>query len=94
MILNLKQRSKNHQNKIHLKRVFITYWNDVQDHSKGIEQLEHLFVSIDKELWEEINPKVFSSMTIDDYKEVKELFDVPSIKNGKSFFFTKLLYKL
>ena len=81
-----KTKVKKPPKQIHLKRVLATYWNDVQDHSKGIEQLEHLFVSIDKELWEEINPKVFSSMTIDDYKEVKELFDVPSIKMGNLFF--------
>ncbi len=75
--------------KIHLKKVLATYWNDHQNHFKGIEQYEHLFVSIDKELWEEINPKVFSSMTIDDYEDVKELFDVPSIKMGNLFFLHK-----
>ena len=81
-----KTKVKKPPKQIHLKRVLATYWNDHQDHSKGIEQLEHLFVSIDKELWEEINPKVFSSMTIDDYEEVKELFDVLSMKIGNLFF--------
>lgn len=71
---------------IYLKRILATFWNDVEDHSKGIERSEHLFISIDKDLWNEINPKVFSSITIDDYKEVKELFDTPSIKMGNLFF--------
>ena len=81
-----KTKVKKPPKQIHLKRVLATYWKDNQDHSKGIERLEHLFVSIDKELWEEINTKVFSSMTIDDYEEVKELFDVLSIKIGNLFF--------
>ena len=72
---------------IHLKRVLATSWNDEEDHSKGIEQFEHLFVSVDKELWQEINHKLlFKDITIDDYKEAKELLDKLSITIGKYFF--------
>jgi len=72
---------------IHLKRVLATYWNDVEDHSKGYEQLEHIFVSIDKESWQEINYKILTDdITMDYYDETKELFDNPSIKINESFF--------
>ena len=81
----MKQKLNNKQ--IHLKRVFVTYWNDIEDYSKGIEQLEHLFVSIDKESWKEINFLTFESdMSIADYEEIKELLDKPQIKIGESFF--------
>jgi len=84
-----KTKVKKPPKQIYLKRVLATYWKDIEDHSKGIEQFEHLLVSVNKELWQEINPKVFSSMTIDDYEEVEELLNKPSITIGKFFFHIK-----
>ena len=81
-------------NKVHLKRVTARYWYDEEDHSKGIEQIDHLFISIDKKLWKEINNLVLFK-DVDNYDEVKELMDSPSIGMHENFFLhnSKILMK-
>tara|TARA_B100001939_G_scaffold338573_1_gene344317 strand:- start:481 stop:831 length:351 start_codon:yes stop_codon:yes gene_type:complete len=73
------------KNKVHLKRIKARYWNDENNHSKGIEEIDHLFISLDKKLWKEINNKLLFK-DIDDYNEVKEFMENLSLGIHENFF--------
>jgi len=72
---------------IYYKRVLFTSWKNLEDKTEGVERNEHLFVSIDGKIWEEINNKVIlSDISMKDYDEIKKFFDKLNIRPHQKFF--------